>query len=250
MTATAAGVDRAVLVQAHGAYGSDNAYVLDALRVAPERWVGVVIVDPTDPDPASAPPRARYGTGVRGRAPLRHRSHRADLVRRRRRSGALGRGRRPRPPHRGNAAHARAAAPRRDAGATPGSTGGARPLRFPRPARESVVPGPGAIARALRAPRSASQGDVARARGCGCGGGCVRRTAAWRRSAPTGWCGGPTTRRPTTAPTPNWWRWDATRARVSTLPTRRAVLGKTALGLWPSLAVLTLCCSRAQVGAA
>jgi L-fuconolactonase len=52
-TATAAGVDRAVLVQAHGAYGSDNAYVLDALRVAPERWVGVVIVDPTDPDPAA-----------------------------------------------------------------------------------------------------------------------------------------------------------------------------------------------------
>ncbi len=52
-TATASGVDRAVLVQAHGAYGSDNTYVLDALRVAPERWVGVVIVDPTDPDPAA-----------------------------------------------------------------------------------------------------------------------------------------------------------------------------------------------------
>ena len=52
-TATAAGVDRAVLVQAHGAYGSDNAYVLDALRVAPERWVGVVIVDPADPDPGA-----------------------------------------------------------------------------------------------------------------------------------------------------------------------------------------------------
>ena len=30
-TATAAGVDRAVLVQAHGAYGSDNSYVLDAV---------------------------------------------------------------------------------------------------------------------------------------------------------------------------------------------------------------------------
>jgi L-fucono-1,5-lactonase len=52
-TAAAAGVDRAVLVQAHGAYGSDNTYVLDALRVAPERWVGVVIVDPADPDPAA-----------------------------------------------------------------------------------------------------------------------------------------------------------------------------------------------------
>ncbi len=52
-TATAAGVDAAVLVQAHGAYGSDNAYVLHALRVAPERVVGVVIVDPEDPDPAA-----------------------------------------------------------------------------------------------------------------------------------------------------------------------------------------------------
>ena len=48
--ATAAGVERAVLVQAHGAYGSDNRYVLDALRVAPDRFVGVVIVDPADPD--------------------------------------------------------------------------------------------------------------------------------------------------------------------------------------------------------
>jgi predicted TIM-barrel fold metal-dependent hydrolase len=49
-TASAAGVAGAVLVQAHGAYGSDNRYVLDALRVAPERFVGVVIVDPADPD--------------------------------------------------------------------------------------------------------------------------------------------------------------------------------------------------------
>ena len=30
-TAVAAGVDRAVLVQAHGAYGSDNSYVLETL---------------------------------------------------------------------------------------------------------------------------------------------------------------------------------------------------------------------------
>lgn len=55
-TAAAAGVDRAVLVQAHGAYGADNAYVLDALRVAPERFVGVVIVDPVPP---GAPSRLR-----------------------------------------------------------------------------------------------------------------------------------------------------------------------------------------------
>jgi predicted TIM-barrel fold metal-dependent hydrolase len=50
--ATAGGVDRAVLVQAHGAYGSDNSYVLDALQVAPDRFVGVVIVDPAGADPA------------------------------------------------------------------------------------------------------------------------------------------------------------------------------------------------------
>ncbi len=52
-TATDAGVDGAVLVQAHGAYGSDNSYVLDALQAAPARTVGVVIVDPADPDPAA-----------------------------------------------------------------------------------------------------------------------------------------------------------------------------------------------------
>jgi predicted TIM-barrel fold metal-dependent hydrolase len=51
--ATAAGVDGAVLVQAHGAYGSDNSYVLEALHAAPERVVGVVIVDPADPDPGA-----------------------------------------------------------------------------------------------------------------------------------------------------------------------------------------------------
>jgi predicted TIM-barrel fold metal-dependent hydrolase len=68
LIATAAGVDRAVLVQAHGAYGSVNSYVLDALRVAPERWVGVVIVDPTDPDPAA---RLRELAAVPGCAGVR-----------------------------------------------------------------------------------------------------------------------------------------------------------------------------------
>ena len=47
--AASAGVERAVLVQAHGAYGSDNSYVLDAVGVAPDRFVSVVIVDPDDP---------------------------------------------------------------------------------------------------------------------------------------------------------------------------------------------------------
>ena len=62
-TATSVGVERAVLVQAHGAYGSDNAYVLDALSVAPDRFVGVVIVDPADPD---APAHLRELAAVPG----------------------------------------------------------------------------------------------------------------------------------------------------------------------------------------
>ena len=62
-TATEAGVDRAVLVQAHGAYGSDNSYVLDALKVAPDRLVGVVIVDPDDGD---APAHLRELAAVPG----------------------------------------------------------------------------------------------------------------------------------------------------------------------------------------
>jgi L-fuconolactonase len=49
-TASACGVDRAVLVQAFGAYGSDNSYVLDAAAAAPDRFVSVGIVDPADPD--------------------------------------------------------------------------------------------------------------------------------------------------------------------------------------------------------
>ena len=68
LIATAAGVDRAVLVQAHGAYGSDNSYVLDALRVAPERWVGVVIVDPASAD---APARLRQLAAAPGCAGVR-----------------------------------------------------------------------------------------------------------------------------------------------------------------------------------
>ena len=48
-TAAVAGVDRAVLVQAYGAYGTDNAYVIDAAASDPERFVSVGIVDPEHP---------------------------------------------------------------------------------------------------------------------------------------------------------------------------------------------------------
>jgi L-fuconolactonase len=67
-TARAAGVERAVLVQAHGAYGSDNRYVLDAVAAAPDHFVSVGIVDPADPDPPAtlrALARARGFAGVR-----------------------------------------------------------------------------------------------------------------------------------------------------------------------------------------
>jgi L-fuconolactonase len=53
-TAAAAGVDRAVLVQAFGAYGTDNSYVVDAAGAAPERFVSVGIVDPEDRDAPAA----------------------------------------------------------------------------------------------------------------------------------------------------------------------------------------------------
>ena len=65
-----AGVDRAVLVQAMGAYGFDNDYVLDAAATDPSRFKSVVIVDVAgDPDAAAAKLRTlatgRGADGVR-----------------------------------------------------------------------------------------------------------------------------------------------------------------------------------------
>lgn len=65
-TATDAGVERVVLVQAHGAYGSDNTYVLDAVSVARERCVAVVIVAPTDPGPSARLRELAAVPGCRG----------------------------------------------------------------------------------------------------------------------------------------------------------------------------------------
>ncbi|MBF6559216.1 MAG: amidohydrolase [Candidatus Binataceae bacterium] len=48
----AAGVDRTVLVQAHGAYGYDNSYAADAALAYPDRFAGVAIVDPLRDDAA------------------------------------------------------------------------------------------------------------------------------------------------------------------------------------------------------
>lgn len=43
------GVGRAVLVQAYGAYGTDNRYALDAADAAPDRFAAVVVVASDDP---------------------------------------------------------------------------------------------------------------------------------------------------------------------------------------------------------
>ena len=55
----AAGVDRAVLVQAQGGYGTDNSYVVDARAAHPETFSAVVIVD----DPAELDSLAVAGAG-------------------------------------------------------------------------------------------------------------------------------------------------------------------------------------------
>ena len=54
-----AGVDRAVLVQAQGGYGTDNSYVVDARAAYPETFSAVVIVD----DPAGLNELAAAGAG-------------------------------------------------------------------------------------------------------------------------------------------------------------------------------------------
>jgi predicted TIM-barrel fold metal-dependent hydrolase len=47
-----AGIDRAMLVQAHSAYEFDNSYVADIATLYPERFISVCIVDPTRADAA------------------------------------------------------------------------------------------------------------------------------------------------------------------------------------------------------
>ena len=46
----AAGVDKAVLVQASSAYGADNSYVTDSVAAHPERFTGVFSIDVVAPD--------------------------------------------------------------------------------------------------------------------------------------------------------------------------------------------------------
>jgi L-fuconolactonase len=63
-----AGIDRAMLVQAHSAYEYDNNYVADVAIMHPESFVSVCIVDPTRPD---APDQLTYWVKERGVRGLR-----------------------------------------------------------------------------------------------------------------------------------------------------------------------------------
>jgi L-fuconolactonase len=63
-----AGIDRAMLVQAHSAYEYDNNYVADVAMIEPEHFVSVCIVDPTRPD---APEQLTYWVKERGVRGLR-----------------------------------------------------------------------------------------------------------------------------------------------------------------------------------
>ena len=61
----AAGVDKAVLVQASSAYGSDNSYVVDSVAAHPERFTGVFSIDVVAPD-AVAKMKHWMGKGLTG----------------------------------------------------------------------------------------------------------------------------------------------------------------------------------------
>ena len=64
----AAGVDGALVVQAFGIYGFNNAYHADSAKRFPERFVGVAGLSPTLPD---APGLLRYWVQERGMAGVR-----------------------------------------------------------------------------------------------------------------------------------------------------------------------------------
>jgi L-fuconolactonase len=57
-----AGIDRAVLVQAYGAYEADNSYVADSVARYPDRCAGVFAIDP---QLSAAPERIAYWTRER-----------------------------------------------------------------------------------------------------------------------------------------------------------------------------------------
>lgn len=62
----AAGVDRAVLVQAVGAYSFDNAYAADAAAARPARFLSAACIDPTGPAPRAEIERWIGERGMQG----------------------------------------------------------------------------------------------------------------------------------------------------------------------------------------
>ena len=76
-TNTAAGVDRAILVQPFGAYAFDNAYHADSAAAHPDRFSSVCTVDPLAAD---APERLRYWIRERGMHGLRLTTNRPGVV--------------------------------------------------------------------------------------------------------------------------------------------------------------------------
>ncbi len=58
-----AGIDRAVLVQAYGAYGGDNSYVADSVARHPDLFAGVFAIDPTQ---SAASEQVAYWARERG----------------------------------------------------------------------------------------------------------------------------------------------------------------------------------------
>ena len=61
-----AGVDKATLVQAYFVYEYDNRYTVDSALGHPERFTGVVVLDPMDPRSPDELSRLVEGRGVTG----------------------------------------------------------------------------------------------------------------------------------------------------------------------------------------
>jgi len=61
-----AGVDRAVLVQAVGAYSFDNAYAADSASARPDRFLSAACIDPQGPDPRGELDRWLRDRGMQG----------------------------------------------------------------------------------------------------------------------------------------------------------------------------------------
>ena len=74
-----AGVDKATLVQAYFVYEYDNRYTVDAVKAHPDRFTGVVVLDPMDPKSPDELSRLVKGGGVTGMRFMRGRLPESSL---------------------------------------------------------------------------------------------------------------------------------------------------------------------------